>query len=76
MSIVTVGIDPAKDIVALDGVDDNGTAVLVEPKASREHLPPLIAQLPPGVSPPACRPSTAGRSWRRPRAAMISNDSG
>ncbi|MEK7361002.1 MAG: IS110 family transposase, partial [Pseudomonadota bacterium] len=34
---------------AVHGVDDNGKAVLVKPKISREHLLPLIAQLPPCV---------------------------
>jgi len=49
MSIVTVGIDLAKNVFAVHGVDDNGKSVLVKPKVSREHLLPLIAQLPPCV---------------------------
>lgn len=49
MSIITVGIDLAKNLFAVHGVDDNGKAVLVKPKVSREHLLPLIAQLPPCV---------------------------
>jgi transposase len=49
MSIITVGIDLAKYLFAVHGVDDNGKAVLVKPKVSREHLLPLIAQLPPCV---------------------------
>lgn len=49
MSIITIGIDLAKNIFALHGVDDNGKAALVKPKVSREHLLPLIAQLPPCV---------------------------
>ncbi|MFH1869089.1 MAG: IS110 family transposase, partial [Pseudomonadota bacterium] len=49
MSIITVGIDLAKNVFAVHGVDDNGKAVLVKPKVSREHLLPLIAQLPPCV---------------------------
>jgi transposase len=32
MSIVTVGIDLAKNVFAVHGVDDNGKAVLVKPK--------------------------------------------
>ncbi len=46
MSIITVGIDLAKNVFAVHGVDDNGKAVLVKPKVSREHLPALVAQLP------------------------------
>ncbi|MDO8930819.1 MAG: IS110 family transposase [Rhodocyclaceae bacterium] len=49
MSIITVGIDLAKNVFAVHGVDDNGKSVLVKPKVSREHLLPLIAQLPPCV---------------------------
>ncbi|MBS4096915.1 MAG: IS110 family transposase [Sulfuricella sp.] len=49
MSIITVGIDLAKNVFAVHGVDDNGKPALVKPKLSREHLLPLIAQLPPCV---------------------------
>ena len=47
MSIMTVGIDLAKNVFAVHGVDENGKAVLIKPKVSREQLPALIAQLPP-----------------------------
>ncbi len=47
MSIITVGIDLAKNIFAVHGVDENGKAALVKPKVSRERLPLLIVQLPP-----------------------------
>ena len=47
MSIMTVGIDLAKNVFAAHGVDENGKAVLIKPKVSREQLLPLIAQLPP-----------------------------
>jgi transposase len=47
MSIITVGIDLAKNVFAVHGVDDNGKPVLVKPKVSRADLLPLIAQLPP-----------------------------
>jgi hypothetical protein len=47
MSIITVGIDLAKNVFAVHGVDDNGKSTLVKPKVSREQLLPLIAQLPP-----------------------------
>ena len=46
MSIITVGIDLAKNVFAVHGVDDNGKPALVKPKVAREHLLPLIAQLP------------------------------
>lgn len=49
MSIITVGIDLAKNVFAVHGVDDNGKSVLVKPRVSREHLAGLIAQLPPCV---------------------------
>lgn len=45
MSIMTVGIDLAKNVFAVHGVDENGKAVLVKPKVSREQLAALIAQL-------------------------------
>lgn len=47
MSIITVGIDLAKNVFAVHGVDDNGKPALVKPKVSRADLLPLIAQLPP-----------------------------
>ena len=47
MSIITVGIDLAKSVFAVRGVDQNGQAVLVKPKVARAQLLPLIAQLPP-----------------------------
>ena len=46
MNIITVGIDLAKNVFAVHGVDDNGKLVLVKPKVSRADLLPLIAQLP------------------------------
>lgn len=49
MRIITVGIDLAKNVFAVHGVDDTGKVALVKPKVSREHLLPLIAQLPPCV---------------------------
>lgn len=47
MNIITVGIDLAKNVFAVHGVDDNGKPALVKPKVSRADLLPLIAQLPP-----------------------------
>ena len=49
MSIITVGIDLAKNVFAVHGVDEYGKAVLVKPKVAREQLLSLIVQL------PACR---------------------
>ena len=36
MSIVTIGIDLAKNVFAVHGVDETGKAVLVKPKVTRE----------------------------------------
>ena len=47
MNIITVGIDLAKNVFAVHGVDDNGKPALVKPKVSRADLLPLIANLPP-----------------------------
>ncbi len=47
MDIITVGIDLAKNVFAVHGVDDSGKPALVKPKVSRADLLPLIAQLPP-----------------------------
>ena len=49
MSIMTVGIDLAKNVFAVHGVDENGKAVLVKPKVARDHLSALIAQLSPSL---------------------------
>ena len=46
MSIIVIGIDLAKNIFALHGVNKNGQAELVKPKVSRDQLLPLIANLP------------------------------
>ena len=42
--IVTLGLDPAKNVSALHGVDDVGKSVLVRPKVERRHLAEVIAQ--------------------------------
>jgi transposase len=47
MTIVTVGIDPAKNVFAVHGVDAAGKAALVHPEVSRSKLLGLIASLPP-----------------------------
>ena len=47
MTIVTVGIDLAKNVFAVHGVDASGRAALVRPAVSRGKLLDLIAGLPP-----------------------------
>ncbi|WP_434667435.1 IS110 family transposase [Paraburkholderia sp. A3BS-1L] len=47
MSIVTVGIDLAKNVFAIHGVNETGKAILIKPKVTRDQLVALIAQLPP-----------------------------
>ena len=47
MSIIRVGIDLAKNIFAVHGVDETGKAVLIKPKVLRDQLLLLIAKLPP-----------------------------
>lgn len=47
MRIITVGIDLAKNVFAVHGIDEQGRASLVKPRVSRDQLPLLIAQLPP-----------------------------
>ena len=47
MTIITIGIDLAKNIFAVHGVNESGHAKLVKPKVSRDQLLPLIANLPP-----------------------------
>ena len=45
--IITVGIDLAKNIFAVHGVDEAGKPALVKPKVTRDQLHELVAQLPP-----------------------------
>ena len=46
MSIMTIGIDLAKNVFAVHGVDETGKAVLVKPKIARDQLLPLMANTP------------------------------
>ena len=46
MSIIVIGIDLAKNIFAVHGINESGEAELVKPRVSREQLLPLIVQLP------------------------------
>ena len=47
MSIVFVGIDLAKNVFALHGVNDGGAVQLRQPKVARGKLHELVAALPP-----------------------------
>ena len=47
MAIVTVGIDLAKNVFAVHGVDESGDAILIRPSVKRAALLELIAKLPP-----------------------------
>ncbi len=47
MSIVTVGIDLAKNVFALHGVDQYGKAIFIKPKVARSQLLEMVAHLPP-----------------------------
>ena len=47
MNIVTVGIDLAKNIFALHGINQSGKAVFIKPKVARGQLLAMVAQLPP-----------------------------
>ena len=47
MAIVTVGIDLAKNVFAVHGVDETGKPALVRPEVPRAKLLELIANLPP-----------------------------
>ncbi|MGF6507713.1 transposase [Paraburkholderia sp. 32] len=46
MAIVTIGIDLAKNVFAVHGVDETGKAMLIKPRVPRDQLATLIAQLP------------------------------
>ena len=47
MAILYVGIDLAKNVFAIHGVDEHGKAVLVRPTVPRARLHQLVAALPP-----------------------------
>lgn len=49
MTIATIGIDLAKNMFAVHGVDHNGKTVLIKSRVTRAALPGLIAGLPPCV---------------------------
>jgi hypothetical protein len=47
MAIVTGGIDLAKNVFAMHGVDETGKPALMRPEVARAKLLELIANLPP-----------------------------
>ena len=49
MKIITLGIDLAKNVFAVHGVDEFGKGMLVRPNVRRDQLLELIATLPPCV---------------------------
>lgn len=49
MSILCVGIDLAKNVLALHGVDEAGRPALVRPRVPRAQLVEWVAALPPCV---------------------------
>ena len=63
MAIVFVGIDLAKNVFAVHGVDEHGKPALVRPAVARARLHELIASLPPcTVAMEAC---SGGHHWAR-----------
>jgi transposase len=63
MAIVTVGIDTAKSVFAVHGVDEAGKVQLRQPKVARSKLNALIASLPPcTIGLEAC---TGAHHWAR-----------
>jgi transposase len=63
MSIVFVGIDLAKNVFAVHGVDDRGKAAFVRPSVARSKLHELIASLPPcAIGMEAC---SGAHHWAR-----------
>jgi transposase len=63
MAIVTVGIDTAKSVFAVHGVDEAGKVQLRQPKVARGKLNALIASLPPcTIGMEAC---TGAHHWAR-----------
>jgi hypothetical protein len=74
MPIVYVGIDLAKHVFALHGVDEGGRAALVRPSTRRHQLMEVVANLPPStIGMDACSSTkfTAGKvmSGRTKRCA-------
>jgi transposase len=47
MSIIAIGLDLAKNVFAVHGIDEAGKAVLIKPAVKRDALLQMIAKLPP-----------------------------
>jgi len=63
MAILYVGIDLAKNVFAIHGVDEHGKAVLVRPSVQRARLHQLVAALPPcSIGMEAC---SGAHHWAR-----------
>ena len=63
MAIVTVGIDLAKNVFALHGVNETGHVQLRRPSVARAKLHALVASLPPcTIAMEAC---TGAHHWAR-----------
>ena len=63
MAILFVGIDLAKNVFAIHGVDEHGKAVLVRPNVQRARLQQLVAALPPcAIGMEAC---SGAHHWAR-----------
>jgi transposase len=63
MAILTVGIDLAKNVFALHGVNESGRPELVQPKVPRARLNEVVAGLPPcTVAMEAC---SGAHHWAR-----------
>jgi transposase len=68
MAIVFVGIDLAKNVFAVHGVDEHGKPALVRPSVARAKLHALIASLPPcTIGMEAC---SGAHHWARLFAAL------
>ena len=69
MSILYVGIDLAKNVFAVHGVNEAGGAELRQPKITRGKLHALVAALPPCLSAwKLARARITGRACSRPMA--------
>jgi transposase len=63
MAILTVGIDTAKNVFAVHGVDEQGKVQLRQPKVTRAKLTGVVASLPPcTIGMEAC---TGAHYWAR-----------
>ena len=68
MSIITIGIDLAKNIFAVHGVNENGHAELVKLKVARDQLSPLIATCPRADRLAPAPERTTGHAYSNSRA--------